>query len=169
MQQLTNGKYFSQHLECVQCHTLLPTHASFCSFCGNHVNSQEDRNIVILEPHWVWPIIVILFSIAILIVTFIFTDSLLRPLISFCFLSFCPGISIVRFLHLKDPVVEWVLAIALSFTIDTAVATTQLYMGWWSPVGTLSILLCLSFGASIVHIVSNSRKVMRRVRSIRPS
>ncbi len=61
---------------------------------------------------------------------------------------------VVRFLRLKEPVVEWTLAIALSFAIDALVAGIQLYAGKWSPAGTLTLLMILCLCGSIVQLAT---------------
>jgi hypothetical protein len=62
--------------------------------------------------------------------------------------------SLVRFLRLKEPVAEWTLAIALSFAIDAFVAAIFLYVGRWSPLGILSLLIVLTLGGALVQLVS---------------
>ena len=100
-----------------------------------------------------WPVIIILSAIAAGLVSFVFTEIAIRAIIVFWFLFICPGMILVRFLRLKEPVVEWTLAIALSFAIDAIVAGIQLYAGKWSPAGTLTLLIGLSLGGAIVQLV----------------
>jgi hypothetical protein len=73
----------------------------------------------------------------------------LRPIVIVAFLFFCPGVIAVRFLKLREPVVAFVLALALSLAIDAFLAGILLYAGWWSPVRTFNILawLCLATAA----------------------
>src|SRR2546426_2888543 len=71
---------------------------------------------------WLWPTIIILSAVAAGLVTIVFTDIAIRPIIVFWFLCICPGMVLVRFLRLSEPVVEWTLAVALSFAIDAIVA-----------------------------------------------
>ena len=74
---------------------------------------------------------------------------------------------VVRFLHLKEPVVEWTLSIALSFAIDAIVAAIQLFAGRWSPVGTLTILMSLSLCGAIVQLVTSTKSVPILLRTMR--
>ncbi len=104
--------------------------------------------------NWLWPIVIILSAVAAALVNFVFTDTAIRPLIVFWFLAVCPGMVLVPFLRLKEPVVEWVLAIALSFAIEALAAGIELYAGKWSPTGTLSILIGLSLGGAIVQLAT---------------
>ena len=73
---------------------------------------------MLLRPNVLWPIILMLSALAAGLVNVVFTDIAGRPLIVFWFLFICPGMVLVRFLRLKEPVAEWTLAIALSFAID---------------------------------------------------
>lgn len=112
-----------------------------------------------LQMRWQWPIILLLSAIAAGLVTFVFPGIVVRPFVVFWFLFICPGMVLVRFLGLKEPLVEWVLALALSLSIDTIVAGIQLYAGGWSPTGTLVILMSLCVAGAIMQIV------MRRPRA----
>ena len=102
---------------------------------------------------WLWPMILILSVIAAGLDTFVFPDIVVRPVVVFWFLFVCPGMVVIRFLRLKEPVVEWTLALALSFSIDAIVAGIQLYTGMWSPNGTLVILMSLCLGGAIMQVV----------------
>ncbi|MFL5628339.1 MAG: hypothetical protein ACJ788_22395 [Ktedonobacteraceae bacterium] len=135
---------FSERLE-QQITRLLPT-----------VSHLFQRGVA-LNPrgsNWLWPTIIILSAVAAGLVNFVFTDTAMRPFIVFWFLFVCPGMVLVRFLRLNQPVVEWTLALALSFAIDAIVAGIQLYAGKWSPPGTLSILIGFSLGAAIVQLIT---------------
>lgn len=102
--------------------------------------------------NWLWPAIIILSTIATGLVTFVITDTTVRPFIVLWFLCVCPGMALVRFLRLKEPVVECTLAIALSFAVDAMVAGILLYAGRWSPTTTLGILMGISLGGAIMQI-----------------
>lgn len=104
-----------------------------------------------------WPTIIILSALAAGLVNFGFTSTIIRPIVVFWFLFICPGMMVVRFLHLKEPVVEWTLAIALSFAIEAILAAIQLYSGRWSPVGTLTILIVFSYVGATIQLA----KIMR--------
>lgn len=107
-----------------------------------------------LGSSWLWSTIIIISAVAAGFVNFVFTNTPLRPFIIFWFLFICPGMAMVRFLHLKEPLVEWTLALALSLAIDAIIAALQLYAGRWSPAVTLSILIGLSLGGAILQLVT---------------
>jgi len=123
------------------------------------------------ESNWLWPTIIIFSAVAAGLVYFVFTDTIVRPALVFWFLFVCPGMMVVRFLHLKELVVEWTIALALSFAIDALVAGIQLYAGKWSPTGTLSILMILGLCGAIVQLTTSTKSVpilLRTVRSSKP-
>jgi hypothetical protein len=101
---------------------------------------------------WLWPTITIFSTIAVGFVNFLSREIVLRPIIVMWFLLVCPGMMLVRFLRLSEPVVEWTLALALSISIDAIVAGIQVYAGLWSPTATLVILICLCLGGSFIQI-----------------
>src|SRR5437867_1640440 len=90
-----------------------------------------------------WPITIMLSTVAVGLVYFVFTDVAIRPLLVMWFLFVCPGMSVIRLLHLREAIVEWTLAIALSFTLDALIAGIQLYAKLWSPSATIAILIVL--------------------------
>lgn len=114
-----------------------------------------------------WPIIILLSAAAAGLVNFVFPDIAIRPIIVFWFLVVCPGMAVIRFLRLKEPVVEWTLAIALSFAIDALVASSQLYAGKWSPPVTLSIVIGISSIGALVQLVRY--KVLSTIPMSRPT
>ncbi len=114
---------------------------------------QQQVTLYLPSLHWLWPAIVVLSAAAAILANFVFVDIAIRPLIILWFLCICPGMVAVRFLHLKEPIVEWTLAIALSLAIDATIAAVQLYAGWWSPAATLSILASFSVGAVVAPLV----------------
>ena len=102
---------------------------------------------------WMWPVSILFSALIVVFVLFAFPAIVLRPVIIMGFLFICPGAVLVRFLQIKESAVEWMLALALSFSLDAIVAGIQLYAKIWSPTGTLSILIGLCFVGSLMQIV----------------
>jgi hypothetical protein len=100
-----------------------------------------------------WPLIIILSALVAGLVNFVFPGAVGRPIIVLWFLSVCPGMALIRFLQLKEPIAEWTLAIALSFAIDATVAGIQVYSGLWYPEGTLGILIGFCLVIALIQIV----------------
>jgi len=78
-------------------------------------------------------------------------DTPLRPFVGLWFLLVCPGLALVRLLHLDDLVSEVMLAVAFSLTLDALVASTMLYAGVWSPGGALAVLISVSIGGATLQ------------------
>ena len=120
-----------------------------------------------IRSNLLWPTIFIFSAVAAGLVYFVFTDTLVRPAVIFWFLFVCPGMIVVRFLRLKEPIVEWTLALALSFAIDAIVAAIQLYAGKWSPTDTLTILIGLSLCGAIFQLVNSTTSVSKLLYTVR--
>ena len=101
-----------------------------------------------------WPVTIILSTAAAGLVYFVFTDVAIRPLLVMWFLFICPGMAVIRLLHLREVAVEWTLALVLSFTLDAIIAGIQLYAQVWSPSATFAILIVICLGGSIAQIAT---------------
>lgn len=105
-----------------------------------------------------WPVVIILSALAAGLVNFVFPDLVGRPIVLLWFLCVCPGMMLIRFFRLKEPVTEWTLAIALSLAIDAAVAGIQMYSGHWSPPITLVIIMGICITGVLTQIIQISLK-----------
>jgi len=110
-----------------------------------------------MRLRWLRPTMIILSAVGTDLAAFMQLGAALRSVIVIWFLFVCPGMIFVHFLRLQESIVEYVLALALSFAIDAIVAGILLYAGWWSPAGILNILVsfCL-VGATIQLVCSRS-------------
>lgn len=110
-----------------------------------------------------WSLLIVLFAIAAAIFAFADADAQLRPAVVLAFLLICPGMMLVRFIGLREPVFEWALALALSLTVDAIVAGILLYSGRWSPSSAFVILLSLTVGGVLAGetfgVLTRRRKV----------
>jgi len=75
-----------------------------------------------------------------------------RPLITFWFLLFCPGMAIIPFFHFKDRLTKLVLALAFSIVLDTIVALLMVLAKIWSPFWGLTLIISLSVLAAFAQI-----------------
>ncbi len=107
---------------------------------------------------WFWPILIILSALAAGLVNFVWPAMVGRPLIMLWFLSICPGLMLIRFFRLKELVMELTLAVALSFTIEAAILSIQIYSGHWSPPTALLLII----GICIVGTITQSILVSMR-------
>jgi uncharacterized membrane protein len=82
----------------------------------------------------IWPLVIGISSILFVLATALNIQSPLRGVVTFWFLLVCPGMAFIRLLHLREMVVEWVLAVALSIAIGTVFAEAGVVNRIWSPV-----------------------------------
>jgi len=88
-----------------------------------------------------WSMIIIISGLLALTSVFGNWGNPFRWILVLWFLLFCPGLAFAHLLPGKDQIGHWFLVIVLSFTLDTTVAETILYLDRWSPRLILLILL----------------------------
>jgi len=106
-----------------------------------------------------WPITIIISSIVAGIIAQSDPVGYLRPIVSFWFMLVCPGMALVGLLHLKDHLIELVLAIALSLSISTVLAEFMALSHLWSTLAGLRILIAISLAGAVLQIRSAILKV----------
>jgi hypothetical protein len=103
---------------------------------------------------FIWPIVIGMSSILFMFSSGANIQSPLRGALTFWFMLVCPGMAFIRLLNLKEPIFEWVLAVALSMALGTLFAEAAVVNQWWSPTATGMILAVLSlFGAGLQVIL----------------
>lgn len=61
--------------------------------------------------------------------------------------------AIVRFLGIPDPLHEFVVGVALSLALGSALASFMVYTGTWSPRGALYFLSALSVVGALLQLL----------------
>ena len=102
--------------------------------------------------NWLWPVLLVLSALATWIVYALLPGSALRPLIVLWFFVICPGMALVRLLRLRNVLAEYTLAVATSLTLETLVASIQLYAHHWSPTITVSILIGICMVGALLQL-----------------
>jgi hypothetical protein len=77
------------------------------------------------------------------------------------FLCACPGMMLARFLRLREPLMQWTLAITLSFAADTLVGCLAILLGRWSPTGIISLLVIATAVGALLSEVGEVRAVWK--------
>lgn len=116
-------------------------------------NKKEHTGLRASLLSWIWPAIILLSTLTVTLLTFLFPQAQMRPIVTMGFLFVIPGMTIVRFFRTGEVAVEWMLAIALSFAIDAFVAGIILYAGQWSPTHILSFLIGFCPCGAIAQLV----------------
>jgi uncharacterized membrane protein len=76
----------------------------------------------------------------------------IRSIILFGFVLFCPGMSFVHLLQIKDHLAEFVLSITLSLTLSTILAEVMILARLWHPSTELGVLIGLSLLGSVFQV-----------------
>lgn len=103
-----------------------------------------------------WPVFIAISALLAVIVTH--TGGIFRPVVVFWFLLICPGMALVRLLHIRNMVTELTLAIAISIALGTIVAETMVLARIWSSQGGLLVLVSLSMSGAAYQIMEVTRK-----------
>jgi hypothetical protein len=104
---------------------------------------------------WFWPAVIVLSAAGAGLGMLLDVNSPLRVAVSFWFLLVCPGMAYVRLLRLRDRLIEFTLAIALSLALDTIVTECMLYAGTLWTYGALSVLGSLSVGGAVLQVLTS--------------
>lgn len=102
--------------------------------------------------NWIWPVLLLLSALATWTAYTLLPGITLRPFIVLWFFVICPGMALVRLLRLRNLLAEYTLAVAASLTLDTLVASIQLYAHRWSPTLTLNILIGICVVGAILQL-----------------
>lgn len=102
---------------------------------------------------WVWPVVLLLSTLAVCLAAFLGWQSPLRSLITLWFMVVCPGMALVRVFGLRLPVSSWTLAIAFSLTLDSAIGIALLYSGNWSWQTGLIILASITVVSTLIDLL----------------
>ncbi len=100
---------------------------------------------------WVWPVVLVLSTLAVSLAAFLNWQSPLRPLITLWFMAVCPGMALLRVFGLRLAAAGWTLAIAFSLALDTAVGIALLYSGRWSWQTALVILVAITLISTLIE------------------
>ena len=125
------------------------------------VKPHISDSLIFTRIPFLWQVIIILSTFATALVILVFPENPLRPIVVMWFLLFCPGMMLVRFLRLNQAEVEWMLALALSLSIDAIVSGVVLYTGLWSPAAILTIIMCFTLVGAITQLAMLNLKSSR--------
>ncbi len=104
---------------------------------------------------WLYPALITFAVFVVSLTTFIYPALAIRPFLILVFLLVCPGLTVVRFLQLHEVIIEWLLALALSITIDAFVAGILLYSGRWSPIHIFIVLLSFCLVGAMIQFIKS--------------
>jgi hypothetical protein len=101
----------------------------------------------------VWPFIIIVSTALVYVAYLEHLTPALRVAITLWFILFCPGMAYVQLLGITNPLVQWTIAVAVSFSIVTLTAIVMLFLDNWSSLLGLQIISGITLAGAIAHIV----------------
>jgi hypothetical protein len=104
---------------------------------------------------WTW--VILSSAIAAILLMLMPGDAQIQATVALWFFLVCPGMMLVRFFRLDDPVFEWTLAVVLSLAVDTFIAGALLYAHLWTPTGAFWIVLALTVGGTLLYEADAAR------------
>lgn len=123
------------------------------------VKENEPSNRVLVATGNVgWPAVVVASAAAVAAASILQVGPPLRPIAAFWFLLVCPGMAFVPLLPIRDRLVQFGFAVALSIGLDGLVSETMLYSRAWSYQGQLAVLIGICLIGTMIQI----RRVLRR-------
>jgi len=112
-----------------------------------------------------WPGIVMSSTVAMIVVTIIGLGPPIAPAVALWFVFVCPGLPYVRLLELREPLNEFLLAIALSLSIEAVVSLLLLWSSAWSSGRMLQVIIGITMLGAMLDA---DRTVSGRATAVRP-
>jgi len=123
------------------------------------VNGIESHNgaRAVAGGMW-WPSVIVASAAIVTAATLFHAGAPVRPVAAFWFLLVCPGMAFAPLLPIRDRLIQFGFAVALSIGLDGVVSEAMLYTGAWSYQGQLAVLI----GICLVGTTLQIRRVVRR-------
>ena len=120
-------------------------------------NAPSNRALVAIGEMG-WPAIVMASAVAVATASILQVGPQPRPVSAFWFLLVCPGMAFVPLLSIRDRLIQFGVAVALSIGLDGVVSEAMLYTGTWSYQRGLAVLI----GICLIGTTLQVRRVLRR-------
>jgi hypothetical protein len=105
-----------------------------------------------------WPTVIVASAAAVAAASIMQVGPPMRPMAAFWVLLVCPGMAFVPLLPIRDRLVQFGFAVALSIGLDGLVSETLLYSRAWSYQGQLAVLI----GICLIGTMLQIRRGLRR-------
>ncbi len=105
-----------------------------------------------MNRDFIWPLVLVAATVLMGVLIKIEPGNDLRVAAAFLYLLICPGMALVRFLNMSSRLMEWVLAVAASITIDLIISEILVLIHQWSPTAAFFAigLFCVAGGMAQV-------------------
>ncbi len=115
-----------------------------------------------IQSKWGWPYVIVFSGVLAGSLSLTNSTIWLRPLAGLWFLLVCPGMAFVRLLPIKERMVRWTLAVALSLALDALVASILVYARLWSANVALVILIGASLAGVSLQLIPIRWPVLKK-------
>lgn len=103
------------------------------------------------SAHWI-PVLSSLLATTVSALVVADVQSLARAVLAFVFVMAAPGLALLGCWSLHRGWLGAALVVATSASLATMIATAQLYLGAWSPTGTILVLALVTMTANTVSL-----------------
>jgi len=124
-----------------------------------------DGTVLRSREGWLWPVGILVSVVVVAAGLALDVDPPLRPLISVCFLTVCPGAAWVRLMGIDDGAVRLTIAIAASLSLELLIALGMVYTGWWSVGWGFGIVAAVTVAGAGMDLLRVRRRIPRKGRS----
>lgn len=93
---------------------------------------------------WAWALVITASAITAVAAVYGLVLPPVRTVAVFWFLLVCPGMAFVGLLRVRERLLEWTLAVALSLALGVVVAQVMLFTGGWTASGGVVALALLA-------------------------
>ncbi len=100
-----------------------------------------------------WPLVLVTTTVLLGVLIKLEPGDPLRLAVTFAYLLICPGMAIVRLLNLKNHLMEWVLAIGASITIDLLLSEIMVITHLWSPIAAFFAIGLFCVAGAMVQVI----------------
>jgi len=119
---------------------------------------EPSNRALVLAADFGWPAVIMASAVAVAAASIMQVGPPVRPMAAFWFLLVCPGMAFAPLLPIRDRLIQFGFAVALSIGLDGVVSEAMLYTGAWSYQGQLAVLI----GICLVGTTLQIRRVVRR-------
>jgi hypothetical protein len=120
--------------------------------------NEPSNRALVASGNMGWPSVVATSAVALAAASILQLGPPLRPIVAFWFLLVCPGMAFVPLLSIRDRLIQFGFAVALSVGLDGVVSEAMLYTGAWSYQGGLAVLI----GICLIGTTLQVRQALRR-------
>jgi hypothetical protein len=114
----------------------------------------------------VWPLVLVVSTVILAVLIGLNVESDFRFIVTFAYLLVCPGMAYIRLLRLSNPLMEWMLAIAASISIELLLSEIMVLTRLWSPNSAFYVIALFSVAGALIQVIFPAREAQKESRYI---